>query len=446
MSKIYSAEQYIKNLESFKTYINKIKPTDDFEKVKDKLIDAINILRFYIADLKLSTDRDAGYTEHDTMLETFYNTLTKSTSIDDLSMITPLINLLNTEQFKNLRGYHLSDDADDLEYNNAQGFLLNPSYVELLRESISNNKITLFQPECYSGEIAYNFCKEHEDVAYGQVSEYNSRQAREYLHRVIRGPLKGSFITNNYFDVMMLLPPVGYIEKKDPMGTLIEPIERITIKNTIKYVRPGGVLMITLPYTRVLPSLALYLSKALSNVEVVRVPDDKMKRVTIIGTKNSKVNVSDNDIYQRLRLLDYDNDTISINELSEKSYSIPTEELTLEYFRGSKLDVADVLEACQDNMIKSYLINQTQPLVIKDQSPLLPFNIGQVGLVLTSGCLDGVVEEMDGINHVIKGMTTKVTTTTNEDLEDNKIKSTETISNQVKINVFTADGEFIQLG
>ena len=53
---------------------------------------------------------------------------------------------------------------------------------------------------------------------------------------------------------------------------------------------------------------------------------------------------------------------------------------------------------------------------------------------------------MDGVHHVIKGMTTKVTTTVQEDLEDNKIRSTETINNQVKINVFTADGEFIQLG
>ena len=99
------------------------------------------------------------------------------------------------------------------------------------------------------------------------------------------------------------------------------------------------------------------------------------------------------------------------------------------------------------NIINNFLNNQTQPLVIKDQSPLLPFNIGQVGLVLTSGCLDGIVEEVDGIYHVIKGMTTKLSETKTEVSEDNnQVKSTETISNQVKINVFTADGKFISLG
>ena len=44
-------------------------------------------------------------------------------------------------------------------------------------------------------------------------------------------------------------------------------------------------------------------------------------------------------------------------------------------------------------------------------------------------------------------VTTKITDTKTEVSDDNtQIKSTETISNQVKINVFTADGKFISLG
>jgi hypothetical protein len=53
---------------------------------------------------------------------------------------------------------------------------------------------------------------------------------------------------------------------------------------------------------------------------------------------------------------------------------------------------------------------------------------------------------MDGVYHVIKGMTTKLSTVTTDDSEENQWKSTETISNRVKINVFTADGKFIELG
>jgi hypothetical protein len=151
-------------------------------------------------------------------------------------------------------------------------------------------------------------------------------------------------------------------------------------------------------------------------------------------------------LYSKLKRIDYD----SLNDhtvLEPNMFIIPDEELVLEYFRGSRLDASDVLEAVNVSMINDFLNKQTQPLVVKDQSPLLPFNIGQVGLVLTSGCLDGVVEEMDGVYHVIKGMTTKITDTKTEVSDDNtQIKSTETISNQVKINVFTADGKFISLG
>ena len=76
--------------------------------------------------------------------------------------------------------------------------------------------------------------------------------------------------------------------------------------------------------------------------------------------------------------------------------------------------------------------------------PLLPFNMGQIGLVLTSGCLDGVVEEYEGQYHAIKGMVTKVRDFNNS-REDNDETSIETISNKVQINLLTPDGKFIEL-
>ena len=70
--------------------------------------------------------------------------------------------------------------------------------------------------------------------------------------------------------------------------------------------------------------------------------------------------------------------------------------------------------------------------------------MGQIGLVLTSGCLDGVVEEYEGQYHAIKGMVTKVRDFNNS-REDNDETSIETISNKVQINLLTPDGQFIEL-
>ena len=443
--KLYSTEQYIKKTNGFKSYITKIKKSDDFTLVKERLIEALDIMKFHLEDLYLSTDNRYRkcIETHKTLVQSFINTINAANELDDLVTVTSLLDLLNADELKDMDEYKLDHDAYNLEYNDYTGFYLDDAYTKALRKTINNGAINCFFPNCFNGRNAKSFAEEN-DLTYGQTDRYVAN-AREVLHRLAKGQLKGSTISNNYFDSLFLVSRVGYREAIDHLGVAKEPSERIEIRNHIKYLRPGGLFIITIPYTRLLPSLAMYLSKIISNVTIVKVPNDNLKRVTILGTKNEVLNTSDSELYRMLKLFNYD-DAISIHDLQEGIYNLPTEQLTLEYFRGSELDVDDVICAATDNMIDNFINAQTDPLITKDQSPLLPFNIGQVGLVLTSGCLDGVIEEMEGINHVIKGMTTKVISTNREDLDNNTIKCTETINNQVKINVFTADGKFIQLG
>ena len=450
MAKLYSAQQYIKSLTAFKNQFTKLKPSDDLERAKLRFVDSIDTMRFYLKDLSISLSRPDSrryLTTHDSTLATLRNTIESAPDISMITAFAPLVEALETEELNDLYEYALNISHDDLNYSENTVFNLDESFLQELRKKIVNTKLNIFFPNCGEGCNGKYFGNEN-DVTYGN-SNNNIRTARESMDRVLHGPLKGSTISNNFFDVVFVNPKIGYGEAKDYMGVVMEPCERIEIKNCIKYLRPNGLMMITLPATRITPALALYLSKVLTNVNVFKVPigycSYNPERVTIMGIKKAtNTTTSDETIYKRLKCFDF-NTAYEIDHTIEQ-YALPTEELILELFRGSKLDLADIKAAMSDSIIDNFLINQTQPLVIKDQSPLQPFNIGQVGLVLTSGCLDGVVEEMDGVHHVIKGMTTKVTTTVQEDLEDNKIRSTETISNQVKINVFTADGEFIQLG
>ena len=75
--------------------------------------------------------------------------------------------------------------------------------------------------------------------------------------------------------------------------------------------------------------------------------------------------------------------------------------------------------------------------------PLLPFSIGQLGLVLTSGCLDGVIEEPDNCSHVVKGRVIKVVDTEREinDTRD-QVEISSTTSNRVEISMFLPDGTY----
>ena len=79
--------------------------------------------------------------------------------------------------------------------------------------------------------------------------------------------------------------------------------------------------------------------------------------------------------------------------------------------------------------------------ILTDTQPLLPFNIGQVGLVLTSGRLDGVIEEPGDRYHIIKGRTIKYTENIQNNIENNE-ERIKKISNRVQIKAFGADGTF----
>ena len=76
------------------------------------------------------------------------------------------------------------------------------------------------------------------------------------------------------------------------------------------------------------------------------------------------------------------------------------------------------------------------------KQPLLPFNIGQLGLVLTSGCLDGIIDEGDGHCHLIKGKVSKKSDIERNYNDNSEVEVQETISNRVEINVVLPNGEF----
>ena len=446
MTNLYMVKLYMNNIEAFKTYINKINPNlkYDLDKIKEKISDTVEKLAFQLKDIKTSTEFRTCYQDHENILNVIKGYIKTYDTIEQVLSLKSFINMLHTEPFDSVRQGDLISLAYDYFYESSSVTEMPLGYNNHLYRTITNiNGLNIFAPNCSNGKNIAEFAKE-KDSTFGNSNSYVS-QAKERMTRVIKGKLKGSFISNNFFDVLYIIPQISYALQTDPFGKIKEPEEKILIKNCIKYCRQNGVIIITIPATRIDKNFAFYLSKVLGdNAQITRVPNDSLERITIIGQKQI-TNKPKQELYEKLQYIDYD--LTPMPEDLVPVFEIPTEQLTLELFRGSTLDIDDVLEATQTNLIDAFLENQTQPLVVKDQSPLLPFNIGQVGLVLTSGCLDGIVEEVDGVYHVIKGMTTKLSTTHTEVSDNNQeVKSTETISNQVKINVFTGDGEFISLG
>ena len=444
---LYMVNNYTNNVKALQAYVNKLDAKAkfyDLEKIKEKINESIDKLVFQLKDIRLSVEFNAVFDAHKNIYNVIRNSLKTFDTLEQVVTLKSFVDMLLVDEFDRIRLYDLIRAADHYYYDSADYYAMDHNMLRRMRDSITNtNALNIFAPHCFNGITVKDFAKE-KDNTFGNTPNYIT-EAKSRMTRVIKGELKGSHITNQFFDVVFLIPNVTYKLEKDAFGKVAEPHEKVFIKNCIKYCRQDGLIVMVLPTTRVDANFAFYLSKILSdNTIIVKEPNSRLERVVIMGQKNISQK-SKPELYQKLKYMNYD--TLPMPDAIVPTFSIPTAELKLDFFRGSKLDTDDILEAAQSALVDNFLNSQTQPLVVKDQSPLLPFNIGQVGLVLTSGCLDGVVEEVDGVYHVIKGMTTKLTTTQTEVSEtDNKVKSTETISNQVKINVFTADGEFISLG
>ena len=75
--------------------------------------------------------------------------------------------------------------------------------------------------------------------------------------------------------------------------------------------------------------------------------------------------------------------------------------------------------------------------------PPLPLHSGHLGLLLASGCLDGLVGEGDDI-HVVRGKVVK-TINTYEEMKGDVLEERSIESYQVSIKILTKDGDIITL-
>ena len=181
--------------------------------------------------------------------------------------------------------------------------------------------------------------------------------------------------------------------------------------------------------------------------------DCKFRLVLVMGVKKApdQVNETDPAVYELLRHL---SDMKHFKELPEEipdMYDIPFDDVELVNFRGSILTDDEALRMINSSPAMNSFWKEETPQDIGDtQHPLLPFTIGQLGLVLTSGVLDGVIDEGDGHYHVVRGRIRKHRSAPEESERttvrgNSVIESKVTVSNSIELNVIGADGTFKKL-
>lgn len=399
-------------------------------------------------------------------IESFLNTVMECETVQTIKEVfdnTCANDIKNAiSECYNLYSYNLSYAAKEIREDNTDIYKMHPDFITEITDNIKTDKsLNIFSIQCGEGEDEY-FLKykleRNNNVTvktYGLSEEnYGSNKAKNNMDRVALGSIKGSIISNNAFDIVYVNPRITINTTKKIDGRLAITNEDIQITNSMRYLKLGGIFILNLPFYDISPSFRLFLAKNLKNIQIFKCTDPQfdddmnknrhsLKYVTIIGIKSS--NLSYGDEFDRLSRIKYDD---LLNYLTE-SYTINLPEEEIKIFRGSILDKQELDDAIlNDGLYDEFYKSVNEHIEEEDKSPLLPFNIGQIGLILSSGSLDGIVEEGGGICHVIKGMTIKETDrVTEQSTQNGRIitESTDTIRNKVQITALGADGTFYNL-
>lgn len=318
-------------------------------------------------------------------------------------------------------------------------------HVKYLQQGIEfpeDISVNLFDPCCGCGFALRTLAGEGNCTTYGvELDRHRAEEALTRLNRVAFGTYFQSRISNESFHLMLLNPP--YLSVMSEGGNNSRSEKRFLI-DSISHLIYGGLLIYIIPYYRLTPDICRVLCDNFEDITVWKFMGEEYKRfkqVAIMGKRIKRQNGM--ELVSELAELALKPDSISeISELPMNRYSLPKIEKTVELFKGAEFNVAELVEQLSRSKSFSRLFEKSK-LDSEIKRPLLPLNIGQVGLIGGSGLINGLVE--CDTPHIIKGRIIKENTITKEDNMNNKgelIGETihETRTNKMIFNLLTPQG------
>ena len=446
-------------LKTIKTYTTVgIGSHDDIEKVRNIYIkhmrDAIRLVNYCENIL----DSNEYVTSLRNNLYEIYDHLYSSDSIDNMKALMSYI-VDNEEQWagnlERIRPWFAKSVIYDMRHETYfRDNYSNEDLAPIIQNISSDKPLNIFSIQCMSGtneEFIKESLKSLNNInvrTYALCQEDLKDDIKPHINRTILGQLKGSIISNNAFDIVYANPIISIVTQHDHKNKLKIRNEEYILNSTVRYLKPGGLLVYSVPFYSISSSMFLFLAKNFSNINIIKPKTNNKEKLdlcyaTILATK--KLNSKYSSTFNELITMTYDD----LDTEPSTIYDLDLPDVEISLFRGSVLDEDELSEIIlNDGIFDEFLTSLDRDENNKDTRPLLPFNIGQVGLILSSGSLDGIVEEPDGTKHVIKGMTIKETDSSSEFRTENGVtitESTEVIRNKVQITAIDSDGTIYNL-
>lgn len=310
------------------------------------------------------------------------------------------------------------------------------SHVKMIKSALKfpDCSVNILDPCCGEGIALDVLTIGTDSVTYGtEIDESRGQEAESRLDRVGFGSYFHSRMSHEAFHALFLNPP--YLNVMGEGGIRARSEKRFLVES-IHHLMQGGILMYIIPYYRLTYDICRVLCDNFKDISIYRFLNDEFKKfnqIIVFGVKKKKDDGSEMaEILSQYAMLP---DKIPmIDTLKPEIYALPDEPKTVEIFKGAKFNLGEL----QRQLAKSKSINmlfEKSKIDAIEKRPLLPLNIGQVGLIGGSGLINGYVDCENP--HVIKGRIIKEVKKYEDDVSNTL---TETRVNRMLFNVLTPDG------
>jgi len=317
------------------------------------------------------------------------------------------------------------------------------SVIERIKSFIAcpeNQPINALDPCCGEGLALKNLTEDSNCETYGiELDGHRAEEAKGNLNHVLKCSYTEARITNGCFSVLFLNPPYDEETLNDGTVTSSERKEKVFLKDTIKYLQPGGLLVYIIPQSRLDTSIAKILNYRFEQFKIYRFHGeeyDVFKQVVLVAIKKKEPGIDEKSLITLTNARD--------SELPELPFA-PGPVYTLSkakkvtLFRSTIIDIDELEKEAKLSPLWRRLSEMAWIDKTRNERPPLPLHQGHIALMLANGCLDGVVGE-DNDRHVVKGRVQKVVTKYQEQNESG-YEEREVDRYQVSIKILTLEGE-----
>lgn len=315
------------------------------------------------------------------------------------------------------------------------------SVVERIKSFIRfTDDNTLFDPCCGEGNALAELAENTSAKTYGiEIDGHRAEEAKTKLHHVLKCGYEQTRISNSCFSCLFLNPPYDW-ETEDEGN---ERKEKVFLKETMKYLKPKGLLIYIIPQSRLDKSIAKILAYRFERFLVYRFHDEEyeaFKQIVLFAVKKKENNIDEEALSKLIQ--------VPIRELKdfpakdEPVYELPSsKEIAL--FKSTIIDEEELVKEVAGSPLWEKFKELARVEEQKLENPPLPLHTGHLGLLLANGCLDGIVGEGED-RHIVKGKVEKIVNKYTE-LKGEVVEERELETYKVSIKILKQDGEIITL-